>query len=145
MNIHYVYTYSDGGHIVYVGFGTKNRAWSARYGENDKLQDWINKQWARGHLATDYVDIVARGLSEQQARKLEREMIYHHLPEYNTNYGETHFRAKITEDQAREIYMARKDGKTYSVLAEKYGLDYSTVRAIGTGKNWRFATEKLDV
>lgn len=54
--------------------------------------------------------------------------------------GQMNGRAKLTATKAREIY---KSGVAASVMAERYGIDESTVRGIRTGKTWSWATKDI--
>lgn len=51
-----------------------------------------------------------------------------------TQMGETHAMAKLTAEQVREIRSAPRGGKE---LAVRYGVSYTTVKVIRSGKTWR--------
>lgn len=62
----------------------------------------------------------------------------HRLP------GEKHPMAKITDDDAREIYrLVVALGQSSPIVAEMFGVNYHTVRKIATGKQWSSATGAL--
>lgn len=56
--------------------------------------------------------------------------------------GENHWNARLTLDQAREIREARRAGSKLTVLAEKYGMDISTISKIGLGKLWKHVVDE---
>ena len=54
--------------------------------------------------------------------------------------GETHFRAKLTQDQVREIRdLLAWGGMTQAKIGPLYGVDCSTVSNIKTGDSWKEA------
>lgn len=52
------------------------------------------------------------------------------------NMGETHHRAKLTEDLVREIRKAYKPGMGYRNLARDYGVSESTITHVITRRVW---------
>ena len=53
-------------------------------------------------------------------------------------FGERHGRCKLTETQVKKIISwKRGDNPTLTELAKRYGVSYSTVVAIRTGRNWK--------
>lgn len=54
------------------------------------------------------------------------------------NYGEKNHAAKLTADQAREIFLSDAPN---TALAKKYGVTRQAVQAIKHRKTWRAATE----
>ena len=54
-----------------------------------------------------------------------------------TRHGEASNKAKLTADQAREIYASKEAG---AVLGARYGISAAAVNHIRRGKNWAHAT-----
>ena len=54
--------------------------------------------------------------------------------------ADTAARRILTSDQVTEIYQSTE---TSPVLAERHGVDQTTIRAIWRGKNWRSVTQHL--
>ncbi len=50
--------------------------------------------------------------------------------------GSTHWTAKLSEDDARDIIAARRSGISGAVLAEKYGVRRNTIYRIANGERW---------
>jgi hypothetical protein len=57
--------------------------------------------------------------------------------------GERAGRAKLTEQQVRAIIVARRSGATYQSIADKYGMEDSSIALICKGKNWRHVYEQM--
>lgn len=55
-----------------------------------------------------------------------------------TPMGENHHFAKLTANQAREIYLI--DNVPLDELAHRYGISVNTIRAIRRGRRWRSVT-----
>jgi len=52
--------------------------------------------------------------------------------------GASHGRAKLTEDQVREIFVS---SETQRELAQKYGVSQTTIHFIKSGRNWSHITQ----
>jgi DNA invertase Pin-like site-specific DNA recombinase len=50
--------------------------------------------------------------------------------------GGKHGRAKITEEQARDVLRRIASGETHRSIAKLYGVGRTTVTAIARGNNW---------
>lgn len=55
--------------------------------------------------------------------------------------GSRHYRAKLTEAQAREIIKRRKGGETLARIAKAFGVTPSNVLYIAKGKSWKAALQ----
>lgn len=51
--------------------------------------------------------------------------------------GENAGRAKLTEEQVREIKRRLRNGETTRALAKEYGVGKSTIGSISSGENWK--------
>lgn len=61
-----------------------------------------------------------------------------------TPSGASNGGAKLTEEQAREIFTARKaTGETYQSLADRFGVGHTTVANLCTGKRWKHLAGSL--
>ena len=60
------------------------------------------------------------------------------LPKTHGGYarGERNFKAKLTDEQVREIKLALKSGVPRQELADKYGAPRERIKAIDIGKTW---------
>ncbi len=68
-----------------------------------------------------------------------RDMIERGRHKFNANggpKGQEHGRAKLTEDDVREIRIFREFGFTYRELGEMYGVHLSMIAYILSKKNW---------
>ena len=82
-NIYYVYQHiNEDSEIVYIGKGKWDRAWSIKRRDTEHI-DWIKSQ-----LPYLKVGFIAVNLEEQDAYKLERELIKQTMPKYNLFYTE---------------------------------------------------------
>lgn len=55
--------------------------------------------------------------------------------------GEKNAKAKLTEDQVREVLRLRKSGLTLQALADRFKVTKKAVHFIITGKNWKHLQE----
>lgn len=56
---------------------------------------------------------------------------------HTTQPGETNGRAKLTEDDVREIRRRRAAGETLTALAREYRVTHRTIRLAALGETWR--------
>ena len=148
-NIYYVYHHVDPitSEIVYVGKGCHGRAWDVTRCRNThkEHQDWMKELCVLGYIPTDWVKIEHKNLSENEALRLEKE--YFHTkgqPIFNRQSGEKNHQSKITDEQAREIYLLTKQ-KTmlHREIADLYGISRTAVSMIASRKQWKAATSCL--
>lgn len=57
--------------------------------------------------------------------------------------GESHPQAKLTKEQAKEVFQRRDNGEPLRVLAEEFGMTEQAVYLIHKGENWASATAGL--
>ena len=144
----YVYQHKDPrtGEIVYVGHGTLGRAWdvSRNRSQHPAHQDWMYELTERGHLPSDWTEIIERSLTKDQARQREKFYLQLRTYRYNRQRGEMNYQAKITDEQAREIYLACKNKEgTQQEIATKHGVSRSCVAMIASRQQWRAVTACL--
>lgn len=144
MNKYYVYVHRDlDDNIVYVGKGTGGRAWDVTRcrGQHKEHQEWMQKQMERGFIPSDWTDVLYKGLTEKDAYTKEKEIL-HRIGGtiFNRQSGERNYQAKLTDEQARSIYVSKDNS---GVLSRKYGVSRAAIQMIKTGKQWRAATACL--
>lgn len=146
-NIYYVYEHFDPEtkQIVYFGKGCYGRAWDVTRArrENKEHQLWMKELSSRGYLPSDWVYIRERELSEKEALELEHYLINNYGPRFNTQAGEKQHQAKLTNEQAIEIYELanqKKDTPRYPLhqeLANKYNVSRACISMIANVKQWK--------
>lgn len=143
---YYVYWHRhplEGG-IVYVGKGCGGRAWDTS--RNRKFchpdhYEWILDLLNQGFTPQDYVVIGDQNLSQEDAFTKEKEFTHANgQPRFNRMAGERNHKAKLTDSQARDIYLSKEQ---HHILAEIYGVSRSAISMIKSGKQWRAATACL--
>ena len=55
--------------------------------------------------------------------------------------GEKNAKAKLTEDQARQVLDLRKRGMTLDALAKRFGVTKAAIRFLVIGRNWKHLQE----
>lgn len=139
---YYVYTHEhpETGETVYVGKGTGGRAWDVTRcrGKHKDHQFWMIERMENGYVPSDWVKIVWSNLTEEIAYQKEKELL-HEIGGtcFNRQSGERNYQAKLTDDQAREIF---KSTELHRVLAEMYGVSRTCIHMIKSRKQWRAAT-----
>lgn len=130
--------------IVYIGTGKNSRAWatgtirfansnSKSYGHRDGPHAaWLSNLITRGYLPNDWVTIVHRQLSKEDAHKLEVEYICTIQPRFNHNHNPV-VRAEKRKELKAQIQILRGTGLSYQGVANQLGT--STMRV------WRCANE----
>jgi DNA invertase Pin-like site-specific DNA recombinase len=92
----------------------------------------------KGFVPSDWVELLHRGLEESAAYSLEKEYLHASGGTvFNRQSGERNYQAKLTDSQAREIYV---DTTPVRELAVKYGVSRSAIYHIKKGTQWRAAT-----
>lgn len=86
----YVYIHKDPEteNVIYVGSGTKDRAWHFRVSMSRSKEhtSYLNKLSAQGYIPSDWVEIISRNLSKGDGKKLEIELIERYNPIFNKNH-----------------------------------------------------------
>jgi hypothetical protein len=146
-NIYYVYfhrnPYTE--EIVYIGKGCHGRAWDVTRCRNQhkEHQDWMKHLCLSGYLPSDWVEIVEKELTEEEANKAEKRYIHNIGPKFNRQGGETNNKAKLTNEQAIEIYELANQKKSnpkqplHQELADKYGVSRACISMIAAVKQWK--------
>lgn len=142
-NIFYVYDHIHPvtGEVVYIGKGCHGRAWDVTRcrGQHKAHQDWMKGLCAKGFTPADWVRILYQGLTEKQALDEEHYLINEGCPVFNRQSGEKQHQAKLTNQQAIEIYELTKSKKPiyHKDIAAKYGVSRTCVSMISSVKQWK--------
>ena len=91
-----------------------------------------------GYVPSDWVQIVSQALPEKEAFALEKECLHDSGGTiFNRQSGQRNYQAKLTDEQAREIYLSTESVRS---LAEKYQVSRACIYHIKKGTQWRAAT-----
>ncbi len=145
--LYYVYQHFDPltKEIVYIGKGCHGRAWDVTRCRNEhkEHQSWMKSLCSKGFIPTDWVYIVKRGLLEEEAYTLEHDLINQGCPLFNRQSGEKQHQAKLTNQQAIEIYELANQKKVtpryplHQELANKYNVSRACISMIANVKQWK--------
>jgi hypothetical protein len=116
---------------VYIGIGKAWRAWatgstrlsnpaSKGYGRRDLWHaGWLEEQYAKGFLPSDWVKIIHRQLDKKFAMDIEKQLIETHLPKFNKNHNKNHRdRKRFPIELITEVKKLRAQGMSYERIAE---------------------------
>ena len=143
MSNYYVYYHVDPDtyEIVYVGKGLHGRAWDVtrNRGGNIGHLDWMKSLTDKGYLPCDWVSIVRRGLSEQDAFALEKSHLHRiGVTKFNRQCGDKQHQSKLTNEAAKEVfYLSWVNGLDRSGIATQYGVCPSNVSMIKHKRQWK--------
>lgn len=88
---YYVYRHVEPitGEVLYVGSGSKDRAWHYRVSMSRSREhmDYLDALTSDGYLPADWVEIIARNLSKEAARSEEQKWIDKLQPPFNKHKG----------------------------------------------------------
>ena len=121
---HYVYTYSDpDGTVVYVGHGSKGRAWQCgnKKGEGERC-DWKEAQIRAGRLPIDWVTLVYRGLTKSEACGKEKELIAKHVPILNRQSNPDYTPPRMYSEHLEDMLRLRSEGLSYKKIATLFNI-----------------------
>jgi len=145
----YVYKHVDPitKEIVYLGKGCNGRAWDVTRcrTQNKEHQDWMLSLCEKGYLPSDWVEIIDRNLTEKEAFKEETKWFHlYGQPKFNRTAGEKNHQAKLTDNQAQEIFILTKTTKrTHKDIATEYNVSRTAISMIASRKQWKAATACL--
>ena len=129
--IYYVYSHVDPitKDVLYVGHGTRGRAWNIAYEHTLTRSQPHGKHLVRliydGFLACDFVNILHRNLFKTDACAIERDLIESLSPKYNKDIGLSNLR--LTPDVYDAALSLRSEGNSYSQIATQLGLSAMTI------------------
>lgn len=142
---YYVYTHTDPQthEIVYVGKGVYGRAWDVTRARKQSSGhcDWMKALSDKGYLPVDWVDVTISALTEKEAYEEEKHLL-HSIggTRFNGQSGERNYQAKLTDDEARAIYVSSESVKN---LAFAYSVSRAAIYHIKKGTQWRAATYNI--
>ncbi len=144
----YVYTHHDFNtqEIVYIGKGKHGRAWDVTRSRaaNKEHQDWMIGMCKEGLVPSDWVEIICTGLTEKEAFEIETKMLHKHgVTRFNQQGGEKNHKAKLTNEQAKEIFVRCKAGENHTKLSIEYGVCRAAITMIATRRQWKTVTAGL--
>jgi hypothetical protein len=143
---YYVYKHFDPitKEVVYVGRGSKGRAWNVHRNINSQSEhiEWMEELISKGYTPQDWVEIVQSGLSFEEAVKLEYDLSSYGLIFNKMKEGEEHHAAKLKSEEVLEIFNRAHLGKeSLKDIAKDYGIKFQTVWSI---KNKRIHKKLLE-
>jgi len=128
------------GEVVYIGKGTAGRAWSCgsstakpglRGNRTAEHNGWITALLNQGFTPADFVRIIQQGLTNNEALKLEKELLD------DSKYVGLFNRlcpTKLTQEQVRDGRYMLEHGIPYSQAANKLGVSTMTLWRAMNGK-----------
>lgn len=127
----YVYFHVDpsSGDIVYVGSGTKERAWLARASnrQNEEHLAWLRNIETLGHTPDEYVTIVFKSSVKREVLDRETQLIEELKPRFNKTLDKWWWCLTLTEEQLEEAKELRKENMSYKNIAAVIGTSTMTV------------------
>jgi DNA-directed RNA polymerase specialized sigma24 family protein len=124
MDQYYTYQHTDGDVVVYVGHGSKERAWAIG-NRGDDHRDWCNRQIEEGLICSDWTTVLYVGLTKSEAEQQELALIDKLQPEFNRQVSRD--RCVMTDEQVEEAVTLREEGLSYKVIGDKLDLSTMTV------------------
>lgn len=131
---YYVYKHVDPltKSIIYIGHGKLDRAWTFRPTTLNQISHYehLIELSNAGYTPQDWVKLHKTKLTKEQAKDLEKRLIYKHQPIYNKQRGIGSLTNKDKINMARNL---RNTGLSYTEIAKKMGLKSSMTA-------WRYAS-----
>ena len=127
----YVYLHIDprDKQVMYVGMGQRHRAWVCGRASNSRHEDhgdWMDELISLGYTPDEWVHIVDQNLPRKKALKLEKMLIEQYG--YDNLFNQDMRRpSKMTHDQIKASEDFRREGMSYSKIAEEIGLSAMTI------------------
>lgn len=137
----YLHKHPQSGEVVYVGKGVNGRAWDvtrSRAGNEGHL-NWMLSLTDLGWLPCDWVEIVHKELSQEDAFSLEKSYLHQHGPlPFNRQCGELQHQSKLSNNDAKELFRLSWSGEfTRKELADLFGVCPSNVSMVKYKKQWK--------
>lgn len=135
---YYVYAHidrrSNGGDIIYIGHGCGGRAWLSTVPFRDEAHaDKLKEFEDRGETPDEWVKILKKRLTKQEACEYERSQIKLKKPAFNKIQGASLL--KVTPELLEEAFQLREKGLSYSAIAEELALATMTIHRAMNGKS----------
>ena len=135
-SVYYVYYHVDPetNETVYVGHGRGPRAWFTNEPFRSPLHaEYLGMLENTGYTADEWVVIAHKGLTKEEACKIEREEIKLLKPEYNKIQGAALL--KVTPEILQEAFELREQGWSYKKIADSFDLATMTIHRAMNGKS----------
>jgi len=135
---YYVYFHKDldTNEIVYVGKGSRGRAWHCAKSNSRSIEhaNYLDVLIKTGHTPDEWVEIVESGMSSREAYKLESEIIWSLsiFPKYNHKRDNC---CILTSEQQSDIKFMREQGISYTKIANSIDVSTMTVFRFVNGRN----------
>lgn len=133
----YMHIEPDTMNIVYIGVGTKDRAYTTRSTQrsNKEHVQWLRQMETAGYTPDEYVIILDKYRDREQALTEERDLIEEHQPRFN-KIGVTphHWCMTFSPEEVKMIKDLRAEGISYAQIARELGRSATGV--------WRIANDK---
>ena len=148
MDAYYVYKHIDPetNDVVYVGKGSGGRAWDVTRcrSQNKDHQEWMQSLCAKGYTPDEWVEICYKGLTEEEALRIEKDFLSKSLTAFNRQGGENQHQSKMTNKEARWAYIqAVVDKVPHKEIANVLGVSRAAISMIASGKQWKAVTSDL--
>lgn len=141
-SIFYVYFHTDPetGEIVYVGKGSRGRAWhcaeSNSRGKEHAL--WMTDLIKRGFTPDSWVTIVESGLTKEKAFALENDLTWgmETFPKFNSKHD---FACKLNDEDLSKALLLRNQNLSYDKIAKTLNVSTMTIYRVlnGQTKNYK--------
>ena len=139
---YYTYVHFDPitSEIMYVGKGTRHRAWTfTKNTSGGRALDhfeYLCSLESLGYTPDDWVKIVDKGLSSTEALEKEMELISKHRPLFNKNYKS---KTILTDEDVLAAREMRQQGMIFREIANSFGVSTMTMLRAITGETKRHA------
>lgn len=136
-NINYVYTHTDPEteEVIYVGKGSRGRAWHCAETNSRGYThaQHLNVLTLKGYTPDSWVTIVESGLSNEEAYKLETDLIWglEPFPKYNDKKAGC---CILNKDKLAVISKLRDEGLSYANIAIELEVSTMTIYRALNGK-----------
>lgn len=130
-SIHYVYLHTDprSKEVMYVGSGTKERAWvySATTRNNPDHLAWCIELQHLGYTPDEWVSIELRTRDKEQVLAWERKLIVDLDPDFNRTNRRWDWCLTLSEEQLAAARKYRAEGYSYKIIAREVGTSTMTI------------------
>lgn len=118
--------------IVYIGIGTRDRAWQYQNRQDDHKQ-WLDRLFNEGFTLDAIVEVQETNISKDMALAIELESINRIKPKFNRNFRRNGV-CKLDEAMLEKALCMRENGFYYTEIAEVLGVATMTIhRALNGG------------
>lgn len=140
----YVYKHIDPTtlELLYIGYGSKERAWRCGHKgtafRSVKYTEYMDAMLSSGYIPSDWVIIIERGLTKEEAYNLEQKLIVDLKPRFNVTHGEAQSARATPKEVQQMIFEYRKQGLSYKQIAKKTGKSVMTTIRYSRGAKPRY-------